>query len=358
MPQSDALHARVRAFIAGESTEDFEALALSIAAFQRAHVEPVGRLARARLGDVPARSVDEIPALPTDVFRLRRVAAHPPSLDVRVFETSGTTQGAETKGRHPMRTLATYEAAAMAHAERLLFPDVKLGRALVLAPSSRDAPASSLSFMIDLFLERLGLARSATVSAGGAIDFEAVAREARDCARSGAPALVMGTAFAFVHAIDRLASDPVSLPAGSVAMITGGFKGRSREVPEGELREGIARWLGLDRARIVGEYGMTELSSQLYEPRIGAPAGFRASTYRAPAWLRVAAVDPITLAPLPRGAEGIARIVDLANVDSSIAIQTQDRVVVDEAGDVHLLGRLPGAVPRGCSLAMEDVLGS
>lgn len=358
MLESDALHARVRAFIAGESTDRFEALALEIAAFQRARVEPVGRLAKARLGAAPARSLEEIPALPTDVFRLRRVAAHPPSLDVRVFETSGTTQGAETKGRHPMRTLVTYEAAAMAHAARFLFPDVRLARALVLAPSSRDAPSSSLSFMIDLFVERLGLEARATVGATGAIDFEAVTAQARACAEAPAPALVMGTAFAFVHAIDRLASAPVRLPAGSVAMLTGGFKGRSREVPEGELREGIARWLGLDPERIVGEYGMTELSSQLYEPRIGAPAGFRASTYRAPSWVRVAAADPITLAPLPSGQEGIARIVDLANIDSSIAIQTQDRVVVDASGDVLLLGRLPGAIARGCSLAIEDVLGS
>ena len=62
------------------------------------------------------------------------------------------------------------------------------------------------------------------------------------------------------------------------------------------------------------------------------------------------AVDPETLAPVPRGEVGIARIVDLANVDSAVAIQTADRVRVTADG-VELLGRAPGAPPRGCSIA-------
>ena len=72
--------------------------------------------------------------------------------------------------------------------------------------------------------------------------------------------------------------------------------------------------------------------------------------------MRVTAVDPITLAALPDGEIGIARLVDLANVDSAVAIQTADRVRV--AGDgVALLGRAPGATPRGCSIAIDEMLG-
>jgi hypothetical protein len=137
-------------------------------------------------------------------------------------------------------------------------------------------------------------------------------------------------------------------------MLTGGFKGKSREVSEETLRDALGRIFGLPPSSVVGEYGMTELSSQLYEVE-RAPGRPR---YRPPPWMRVDAVDPQTLAILPRGQEGIARFVDLANVDSSVAVQTQDRIRVDERGDVELFGRLPGATPRGCSLAIEEVMSS
>jgi hypothetical protein len=77
--------------------------------------------------------------------------------------------------------------------------------------------------------------------------------------------------------------------------------------------------------------------------------------YFEPPWLRVVPVDPVTLEPVAAGEVGIARIVDLGNVDSAIAIQTQDRVRRSGAG-IELLGRAPGATPRGCSLAIEEFL--
>jgi hypothetical protein len=66
-------------------------------------------------------------------------------------------------------------------------------------------------------------------------------------------------------------------------------------------------------------------------------------------------VHPETLRPLPAGGDGLARFVDLGNVDSAVAVVTQD--MVRAAGDgVLLLGRKPGAVPRGCSLAIEEMV--
>jgi hypothetical protein len=67
-------------------------------------------------------------------------------------------------------------------------------------------------------------------------------------------------------------------------------------------------------------------------------------------------VDPITLAPVPAGEVGLARFVDLANVDSAVAIVTRDRIRARDGG-IELLGREPGAPPRGCSLAVDALLG-
>jgi hypothetical protein len=129
-------------------------------------------------------------------------------------------------------------------------------------------------------------------------------------------------------------------------------------VDASELRRALAKAFGTPEARIVSEYGMTELSSQLYERTLEARlrgASAPHGVYGAPPWVRVDAVDPVSLEPLENGSVGIARILDLANVDSAVVVQTVDRVRVTEAG-VELLGRAPGAPPRGCSLAIEEML--
>jgi hypothetical protein len=119
---------------------------------------------------------------------------------------------------------------------------------------------------------------------------------------------------------------------------------------------------GIAPERVVGEYGMTELTSQLYEASIGESElgwrhrGVEPGVYFEPPWLRVAAVDPLSLADLPEGEAGLACFTDLGNVDSALRVVTQDLVRRTQGGIV-LLGRQPGAPPRGCSLAIEALLG-
>ncbi|HSN97734.1 MAG TPA: hypothetical protein VLS89_05525, partial [Candidatus Nanopelagicales bacterium] len=305
----------------------------------------------------------EIPAVPTDAFRFARVAAHPPEADVAVFRTSGTSLGPGSRGEHPLRTTATYERAALAWGARMLWPDGARLRTIVLAPPLADARDSSLGFMLDLFAAHLSGAASWHVRArdGHAeLDAEGFQRACAEARAAGEPAIVLGTAFAFVHVLEALPPGGAALPEGSRAMQTGGFKGRSREVSAEELRDGIAALLGMPPTRVAGEYGMTELGSQLYEGTLAAALGggeARAGAYVPPPWVRVTAVDPATLAPLPEGEVGIARVVDLANVDSAVAVQTADRVRVTAAG-VELFGRAPDATPRGCSLALDEMLGA
>ena len=64
----------------------------------------------------------------------------------------------------------------------------------------------------------------------------------------------------------------------------------------------------------------------------------------------------MTRTPVPTGELGIARIIDLGNVDSALVVQTEDLVRRRGAG-IELLGRRPGATARGCSLAVEAWLG-
>jgi hypothetical protein len=168
------------------------------------------------------------------------------------------------------------------------------------------------------------------------------------------PALVLATSFALVHLLDELGGDRLPLPEGSRVMQTGGYKGRSREVAPDELRHAVARAFAVEERYVASEYGMTELSSQFYEATIARPDA-RPGVFVEPPWARVIPVDGATLEPVPDGEVGIARIEDLANVDSAFAVLTQDRVR-RVPGGFELLGRMPGAPPRGCSLALEELL--
>lgn len=365
--ESDALHARVRAFIGaslrGEApAEGFDALALALARYQAARVPAFARLVRARGLDLDAaRDAAAIPAVPTDVFRLARIAAHPPQCDVALFRTSGTTQGA--RGEHPLRTTETYELAALGWGPRFLWPDGPGLGVIVLAPPLSQQADSSLGFMLDRFAHTLDGPAAFRVhlrDAEAEIDVDGVARDAALAREAGRPTLLLSTSFALVHLLDRAGGKDLRLPPRSRVMQTGGFKGRSREVAPDELRAAVSTAFGVPASHVVAEYGMTELGSQLYEATVAAAlageAPARHGVYLAPPWMRVSAVDPVTLAPVPHGEVGIARFVDLANVDSVVAVQTADQVRLAPDG-VELLGRLPGATPRGCSLAADEMLG-
>jgi hypothetical protein len=212
--------------------------------------------------------------------------------------------------------------------------------------------------MIERFVQTIGDYAKYLVS-NWVLDVDRIESAVAEAHLLGLPVLVLGTSFAFVHLIDGGAGRNLKLPSGSRVMQTGGFKGRSREVRPDELRKTISVMFGVPESHVVSEYGMTELSSQLYEGTLSAALGFYAETthgfYFAPPWLNVSTVDPVSLLPLPRGETGLLRFVDLANVDSCVAIQTMDLGRVSEAG-VELFGRAPGAMLRGCSLAVEDLL--
>jgi hypothetical protein len=359
---SDRLHARAEAFVAAFEVgaappEAFDALACDLARHQASC--GYARLAAAENIDLSsiARAA-EVPAIPTDAFKATRIAAHPPELDSALFRTSGTTVGA--RGAHAFRHTRTYDRGAVAFARRALEPH--LGSrfpVLVLGPPPKELSDSSLTHMLATFVATFDPHASAFdrfFVRDGRVDLEALDEAiARACVQD-APVFLAGTSFAFVHLLDALGDDTLALPRGSLVMQTGGFKGRSRVVEASELRASLARLFAVPERSVVAEYGMTELSSQGWEAPLFEAHGAHGS-FVLPPWMRVDAADPTTLEPLPEGERGIARVTDLLNVDSAVVVQTADLVTVHGA-TITLHGRAPGAAPRGCSLAIDELLGS
>ncbi|WP_394826225.1 hypothetical protein [Pendulispora albinea] len=355
--ESAALHERARAFVRAfeegrENPEPFDALARDLARFQARYVAGYTNLIRAR-GLDPERfeRAADAPAVPTDAFKVARVSAFPEAETPVVFRTSGTTVG--DRGSHFFRDPSTYDAAAVAFARRTLlrgFPERV--HVLVLGPSAVDLPDSSLCHMNEAFVRAFGLPGDGDVYflRNDILDVAALDETvARILVTSDAPVLLLATAFACVYLLDAVGDSGFRLPKGSRVMQTGGFKGKTREVEPSVLRRDLARAFHISPDDVLGEYGMTELSSQFYEDRGGG-------IYLEPPWARVVPVDPVTLEPVEEGAEGIARIEDLMNVDSAFALLAADRVR-RVPGGFELLGRAPGAPPRGCSLTVEEILG-
>jgi acyl-CoA synthetase (AMP-forming)/AMP-acid ligase II len=357
----DALAVRVLALIdrlGGGERDDRarDALLRELLAWQRASIAVYGRIVE-RLGAPGGDDPLRWPALPTDVFRVARVASHPERDDVRVFRTSGTTS--QARGSQHLRDLSLYDRAAHAAARHALFPDGERMQLVILASPASEAPDSSLGYMLDRFGEWFGLGESVYVLRGGTLDVELLERTLVAAERQTAKVALLGTSFAFVHAEDALGARRFSLPAGSRIMQTGGFKGRARTIEPAHMLGLLAARYGVSEAMIVQEYGMTELSSQLYETTLrDALLGREARPRRLcwPGWVRASVVDPETLAVLPEGAEGLLRIDDLANLDTACAIQTADRARALHGG-VIVLGRVDGAPPRGCSIAVDAALG-
>jgi hypothetical protein len=354
-------HARISELITrlsdGSRDDDQrDRLLIDMADYQTRTLTPYGRFAAQRKIAAPALGLDRIAALPTDAFRFTRMASHPSAEDVRVFRSSGTTQS--ERSVHAFRDLSLYDLAAQVSARYALFPDVKRMRLVLLAPSEQELADSSLSYMLARFIAWFG-SEAEYVFRAASLDLNALDRSLRAASAAREPVALLGTSFAFVHALDGLAGTRFTLPHGSRIMQTGGFKGRSREIAPDELRAQLADTFGIAEPWIVAEYGMTELSSQLYETTLRDVALGREIGARrlwAPGWVRAVPVDPDTLLARKDEQDGLLRIDDAANLDSVCAIQTADVAYRHEDG-VIVRGRAQGAIARGCSLTADELLG-
>jgi hypothetical protein len=360
-PARSELDARVLAWMREPEWRDdparFEALALELFAFQWGRCLPYRRFCERR-GVRPATLTrwQEIPAVPTGAFKELELRSFPAQRSAHVFRTSGTATSA--RGALHLDTLELYEASLLPSFARHLLPDLSRGERapiLVLAPSPDEVPDSSLSHMFGVLLRELGTPESGCFLRGGELRTDELLAAIERAAVRGGPLILCGTAFAFVFLLDELArrGRELALPSGTRIMETGGFKGRSRELGQAELYAEIEARLGVSAARIVNQYGMTELGSQFYDSVLRLPGEPRRKL--GPPWTRIKIIDPATGDTVSEQRIGQIVVIDLANTGSVLALQTADlgrRV----AGGFDVLGREPGAEARGCSIAVDELL--
>lgn len=275
------------------------------------------------------------PALPTDCFK--ETGAPPrafPAGEVRrVFLTSGTTR--DVRGRHEFASLALYETSIREGWRQLGLPAI--ANPWFVAPPARTTPDSSLGHMFATLGAGFPESRW-LIDGGGHLDAGPLAGQRE-------PVGVFSTSIGLFRLMDG--HRPIPLPEGSWVFETGGPKGLSVALDPEDFQGRIAAFFSIPAGRVLNEYSMTELSSQFY--RWGGE-----TAHRGPEWTRVRVIDPETGRPAAAGVAGYLEILDLANLGSVAAIRTQDLAIARGERAFELLGRDPGALPRGCSRAAED----
>lgn len=358
MTDSQKLSSRIQTAIAETSAQSFpfEELALEVFDFQFAHCEPYRKFSQRR-GQTPD-SIDhwhDIPAVPTSAFKVLDLTCGSPQ---KIFLTSGTTAGTERRGRHLLPDLSLYQASALHQFREMVLPDGATPRVIGLMAGPETLPDSSLVQMVEWIRKDLGDEPATYLVSDGPFDPATATERLRSLALDSRPVCLIGVRAVFTALLDhlRVKKTEIEFAANSRIVDTGGPKGGRTLSDAGFLRASWAH-LGIPGYYCINEYGMTELSSQYYDNVLkNRFAGSNAKRRKAaPPWLRSVAVDPETLKVLPDGESGLLRHVDLANALSMMAIQTEDLGIVN--GDLlQLRGRLRGAEPRGCALALAHLL--
>jgi len=355
------IYDEVLSFIHSPAVEAFEALALAVFRYQFDYVPPYREYCIGR-GANPQNvlTVGEIPAVSTLAFKYARMEnlEEPPGPVARTFLTSGTTIGKDERGRHLVLRPEIYRASALSHLRRMLFPDRRRLAMLALHPTADRMPESSLSQMITWCIEEFGADTALCAATPRAVQDQAAIEFLSDRAAAREPVCILGTTASIAALLTAMRANRIELqlPAGSRLMDTGGAKGQAIPLSADEVVAEALQTLGLEPSLVINEYGMTEMCSQLYDATafnspLSSLAGQRMKL--APPWLRPAALDPVTLAPLEDGRAGVLSFFDLANVGSVSALMTEDFGVVRD-GAVGIICRAAAADPRGCALAIEE----
>lgn len=332
--------------------EEFNTLALKVFIFQYEYNQSFRKFCRnRRVSPRTIKNFKEIPPVPVDAFKAATLSCYPIDEIGATFMTSGTTSP-ELKGKNYHRDLEIYDLSMKTFFKQSILPDVQKIKMFILFPQEEFMPNSSLAHYLNLARENYGTVDSFYAFKKDELQMDKLIQELQMAEKSDEPVLLIGATFSFIHLVDECKKRNLQfqLPDKSRVMDTGGSKGRSREVDSNLFKEEMSQLFSIPQENGRNMYGMTELSSQFYDDG-------NSMIKRAPHWVKTIVVDSEQLEEKEQGEKGIIAHYDLANINSVMAILTEDMGIKEEDG-FNLLGRAKGAEAKGCSLAVEQFLSS
>lgn len=312
---------------------EFENIALKVFQFQAAnctvyknYVDFLG----VDISDI--KKIDQIPFLPITFFKTHKVISENQNEEV-IFLSSGTT--GMTPSKHFVAKVELYFQSFVKSFE-FFYGSIKDYCFLALLPGYLEREGSSLIYMVDRFMKLSNHPDNGFYL----YDFDKLAETIEKVKNKGGKYIVFGVTYALLDFAENYQLD---LNNG-IVLVTGGMKGRRKELPRDEVDQQLKNSFKLKQVH--SEYGMTELLSQAYSKGNGL--------FRAPNWMQILirdAYDPFTY--MKDGKSGGINVVDLANLYSCSFIETKDLGRKLKNGQFEVLGRFDNSDIRGCNLLVS-----
>lgn len=277
-----------------------------------------------------------IPLLPIQAFREIDIISSEISDPDLKFQSSGTT------GMKPSRHLVAHESIYRKSIRDGMNLQYDLSDYAILGytPGYADNPNSSLIWMINSLIE----ADQSGFSQFLPLDKLISNKLLDDINQAEKKVLLFGAAFGLLDIIEE---NPVTLPADSIILETGGMKTHRREISREDLHQQISDGFGVFKTQVHSEYGMAEMLSQAY-----CKDG---EWFEPVPWLQIIIRDPENpIEEVADGTPGLVGIIDLANIYSCSFFLTQDVGIRRSDGKFKILGRHHEANLRGCNFLVEE----
>ena len=338
----DELISRVRDIDFTDGEEGFQELALDVFRFQYLH-NKVYKNFTDLLNVNPEEVLDyrDIPFLPVEAFQDHVVITGEFTPEV-IYRSSGTTNS-QSRSKHHIRSLAWYNEITDRIYSNIVLP-VKTSVFYALLPGYIERKDASLVAMAKSFMRISGQGDKFFLDNHRELEAELAKSLDRNI-----EVVVIGVTHALLKWLEgeqaQVWADKGIKKGWALTIVeTGGMKGHGREPIREEVHARIKRVLPF--ARIISEYGMTELLSQAYS--------LDGRFFKSPPWMKVIVRDPSDPGSiLNHGRTGRLQIIDLANIDSCAFISTSDlgsSIVSEGITMFEVLGRFDHAEIRGCNL--------
>ena len=317
----------------------FEGLALDVFSFQY-EFNPVYKEFVKLLKIDPDSILDyrDIPCLPVETFRDHIVTTGEFTPEA-IYRSSGTAN-AGARSEHRVREVDLYDEVSSKIYSSIISKVSEI-TLFGLLPGYIERKDASLVAMARSFMnkskkpERFYMGKS-----------DELLKDLSETLAKGEEVTIIGVTHALLNFLEFKSGEilPLEIKKAKLTIIeTGGMKGHGREPIRSEVHSRIQSVL--PNARIISEYGMTELLSQAYS--------LDGRYFTPPSWMRVVVRDPSDPgATLQYGRTGRLQIIDLANIDSCAFVSTSDlgSLKNSDSHEFEVLGRFDHSEVRGCNL--------
>lgn len=336
--------------ISHSNEEKFTELALKEFRYQYQENEVYRKLCRSKgVGPQDIRTWEDIPAIPTEAFKSFIIASFPLSETELALLTSGTTNpDARGKIYRDKASLEIIKKCNRLLTKDFLFPDRERMRMCLLVPSPKVAPGMPMAYGLELAKEAFGTPESAYFISPHGLAVDELINTLHTTGGNNEPVCLMGATSGFVYFFNICSERGIrfTLPEGSRICDGGGYQGTFGQCTREQYYALVEKYLGIPQYMCVNTLGMGESGTNYFDNVLrdfyrGNPATER---YKADLpWTRTIVVGVRTGQRLPKGEVGLIRHLDLTNLATVVAVQT-DNLGYETENGFEIIGR-SAAVP-------------